>query len=51
MGTAVKYFEVNAGWQPLLIGTATRLRAYRLPDPKAEPSFAQFQAFGLDSAP
>ncbi len=48
MGTAVKYFEVNAGWQPLLIGTATPLRAYRLPDPNAEPRFEQFQPFGLD---
>jgi hypothetical protein len=29
----------------------TRLRAYRLPTPEVEPSFEQFEPFGLDSTP
>ncbi len=43
-------FAVNAGWQPEAIDQTTRLRAYRLPRPRIEPSFESFEPFGLDSA-
>jgi predicted O-methyltransferase YrrM len=48
VATAVRYFEVNTGWQRVSIGPTTRLTAYRLPDPPIEPSFERFQRFGLD---
>jgi hypothetical protein len=51
VATAVRYFEVNTGWQQEPIEHDTRLRAYRLPDPQVEPSFESFEPFGLDSAP
>lgn len=51
VATAVRYFEVNAGWQPEAIGQPTRLRALRLPDPRVEPSFEDFEPFGSDSPP
>jgi predicted O-methyltransferase YrrM len=45
VGTAVRYFEVNAGWRTVpLVGT-TRLRAFRLPDPPVEPRFEDFRPF------
>jgi predicted O-methyltransferase YrrM len=47
VATAVRYFELNAGWRPEPIQRATRLRAYRLPDPRLEPSFESFKRFGL----
>jgi predicted O-methyltransferase YrrM len=50
VATAVRYFEVNAGWRPEAIEKTTRLRAYRLPDPRIEPRFESFEPFGLDSA-
>jgi len=50
VATAVRYFELNAGWQPEAVDQTTRLRAYRLPDPRTEPSFESFQPFGLDSS-
>lgn len=50
VATAVRYFEVNAGWRPVAIDRTTRLRAYRLPDPRIEPRFESFEPFGLDSA-
>lgn len=40
VATAVRYFEVNTGWQSQPIGKLTRLRAFRLPDPRVEPSAA-----------
>lgn len=49
VGTAVRYFELNAGWQPTPIGRETRLHAYRLPNPLVEPNFESFRPFGLDS--
>jgi predicted O-methyltransferase YrrM len=49
VATAVRYFEVNTGWQPEAVGQSARLRAYRLPDPRIEPSFESFEPFGLDS--
>jgi predicted O-methyltransferase YrrM len=50
VATAVRYFEVNTGWQPVAMEEHTRLRAYRLPDVPIEPSFESFEAFGLDVA-
>lgn len=50
VATAVRYFEVNAGWRPEASDQPTRLGAYRLPDPRIEPGFERFEPFGLDSA-
>jgi predicted O-methyltransferase YrrM len=49
VATAVRYFEVNTGWEPEPIVWPTRLRAFRLPDPRTEPSFESFRPFGLDT--
>jgi hypothetical protein len=49
VATAVHYFEINTGWQMGPIDPDDRLRAYRLPNPKVEPSFERFKPFGLDS--
>jgi predicted O-methyltransferase YrrM len=48
VATAVRYFEINTGWQHEPIEQATRLRAYRLPKPRIEPAFEDFQAFGMN---
>lgn len=45
VATAVRYFEVNAGWQPQTLPHPTRLRAYRSPDPRVEPRFEDFKPF------
>jgi predicted O-methyltransferase YrrM len=50
VATAVSYFEVNTGWAQEPIAAPTRLRAFRLPDPRTEPGFESFQPFGLDAA-
>lgn len=50
VATAANYFEVNAGWQRTQPGRETRLRAYRLPDPKLQIRFEDFEPFGLDSS-
>lgn len=50
MATAVNYFELNTGWHREPIDRETRLRAYRLPNPKVEPRFERFKPFGLGSA-
>jgi hypothetical protein len=50
VATAVRYFEVNTGWKHEPIAGTTRLRAFRLPDPRTEPSFESFSPFGLDTA-
>jgi predicted O-methyltransferase YrrM len=47
VATAVRYFEINTGWQPQAITASPRLRAYRLPDPPVEPSFQAFEPFGI----
>jgi predicted O-methyltransferase YrrM len=39
VATAVRYFELNTGWEPQPLEAATRLSAYRLPDPRVEPTF------------
>jgi len=49
VATAVRYFEVNTGWEPEPIARPTRLRAFRLPDPRTEPSFMSFRPFGLEA--
>jgi predicted O-methyltransferase YrrM len=48
VATAANYFEKNAGWQLQPTLRETRLRSYRLPDPKVDPQFQDFQRFGLD---
>jgi len=45
VATAVRYFEINIGWRMEPIGRETRLRSYRLPNPKVEPSFERFKRF------
>jgi predicted O-methyltransferase YrrM len=45
VATAVRYFELNTGWQPRPISGSTRLRAYRLPEPRVEPAFTDFKPF------
>jgi predicted O-methyltransferase YrrM len=45
VATAVRYFERNTGWRPEPIGQPTRLRAFRLPNPRVEPSFEDFEPF------
>lgn len=47
VATAVRYFEVNTGWQSQPISHPTRLRAFRLPDPPVEPAFENFKPFVL----
>lgn len=48
VATAVRYFEVNADWQLEGTDQEARLRVYRLPDPRVEPRFEDFEPFGLD---
>jgi Methyltransferase domain len=50
VATAARYFEVNTGWEPEPIAWPTRLRAFRLPKRRAEPSFESFRPFGLDTS-
>jgi len=45
VATAVRYFQVNTGWEPEPIPVPTRLRAFRLPDPRTEPNFESFKPF------
>jgi predicted O-methyltransferase YrrM len=49
VATAVRYFEVNTGWEPEPIAWPTRLHAFRLPSPRTEPDFESFKAFGVDT--
>ncbi|GAC1601163.1 MAG: hypothetical protein NVS3B21_28640 [Acidimicrobiales bacterium] len=50
VATAVHYFVVNAGWQQVRLAEPTRLRAFRLPDPRVQPSFEEFRPFGVASS-
>jgi predicted O-methyltransferase YrrM len=50
VATAVRYFEVNAGWEPRPLVSPTRLRAFRLPATRTEPGFRNFRPFGLDAS-
>ncbi len=45
VATAARYFERNTGWRPVVLSAATRLRAFRVPDPRSEPAFEDFTAF------
>jgi predicted O-methyltransferase YrrM len=51
VATAARYFEANTGWQTEPMSGSTRLRAFRLPLERTEPSFESFKPFGLDAAP
>ncbi len=46
VATAVRYLELNAGWRRHPCPRPTRLRAWRLPDERVEPSFESFVPFG-----
>ena len=50
VATAVAYFEANMDWNRQPIVEESRLRAYRLPEVRAEPSFEAFKPFGVASA-
>ena len=45
VATAVRYFQVNTGWEPEPMPAFTRLRAFRLPSPRTEPAFESFKPF------
>lgn len=45
VATAVRYFQGNTGWEPLPMPEPTRLRAFRLPNPRTEPDFERFKSF------
>lgn len=45
VATAVRYFELNTGWKSEPISVPTRLRAFRLPNPRTEPEFESFRPF------
>jgi predicted O-methyltransferase YrrM len=45
VATALRYYEVNAGWKVAPGGLPPRLRAFRLPDPQVEPPFEDFKPF------
>jgi len=49
VATAVSYFENNADWRIEPIDRTSRLRAYRLPDHRMEPTYESFTAFGPSS--
>jgi predicted O-methyltransferase YrrM len=51
VATAVRYFEVNTGWQSQPIAQPTRLRAFRLPSLRVEPDFESFKPFHGRSSP
>jgi predicted O-methyltransferase YrrM len=48
VATAVRYFELNTGWRREQIAQPTRLLAFRLPDPRVEPAFEDFEPFQPD---
>lgn len=43
VATALRYFDVNLGWQPVTV--AGRLTARRIPEQLAEPDFTDFKSF------
>ena len=49
VATAARYFETNTGWQPVIPRTRTRLRAFRIPDPRRAPAFEDFRPFHIDT--
>ncbi len=48
VATAVRHFEVNAGWRSEAIDERNRLRASRLPEYRGEPTFELFRDFHVD---
>lgn len=48
VATAVRYFELNVGWTAESIAWPTRLRAFRIPDPKPASSEV-FRPFDSDN--
>ena len=50
VATAVRYFEVNTGWRSVTPSTSTRLRAFRVPDPRTERTFEDFTPFTIELA-
>ena len=48
VATAVRYFELNTGWQEQRFHRPTRLRAFRLPELRQEPTFETFTPFALE---
>jgi len=48
VATAARYFELNTGWQPLVLRGPTRLRAFRVPEHGFEPAFDDFKPFHVD---
>jgi predicted O-methyltransferase YrrM len=51
IATAIRYFEINTGWRPEPMAPPTRLRAFRLPAPRVEPTFEAFKPFETESMP
>lgn len=49
VATAARYFELNIGWRLDPDQQESRLRAYRLPDPKVDNRFEDFEPFGINS--
>ena len=45
VATAVRYFQLNTGWEPEPMPAPRRLRAFRLPNPRTEPNFESFRPF------
>jgi predicted O-methyltransferase YrrM len=45
VASAIRYFEVNTGWRAEPMPAPTRLRAFRLPNPRIEPNFESFKPF------
>jgi predicted O-methyltransferase YrrM len=50
VATAVRYFVLNAGWQPEPTGRPPRLEAYRLPAVPVERRFEDFKPFASGSS-
>jgi hypothetical protein len=49
VATALRYFDVNLGWQPVAI--AGRLKARRIPENPSEPDFSNFKPFHENASP
>jgi predicted O-methyltransferase YrrM len=45
VAAAVRYFQVDTGWEPEPMPAPTRLRAFRLPNRRTEPNFDSFKPF------
>jgi len=45
VATAVRYFQLNTGWEREPMPAPTRLHAFRLPNPRFEPNFESFKPF------